>query len=37
MHMVQYNDHCNAAEVVEASYKAEAWAKKASILLLVKN
>lgn len=34
--MVQYNDHCNEAEVVEASYKAEAWAKKASILLLVK-
>lgn len=35
--MVQYNDHCNEAEVVEASYKAEAWAKKASISVLVKN
>lgn len=35
--MVHYNDHCNAAEVVEASYKAEAWAKKANISLLLKN
>lgn len=26
--MVQYNDRCNAAEVVEASCKLEAWAKR---------